>query len=191
MKSYQEIMIEKYADELEDVLHGDLNNTCKTLTKIFRGLTIGDSLGLLDELEENGMDLSSLRDCFNAINNTILKGTKPGSDDAHTRITSIMEKLHYDNGLPLTGYNYPEKHPTEWHDYFEHYDRDQDFWGFYWDVEIYSFVTDGKDIFIKLDLSLSDLRYYLTNSYDGADWHHDFRGAIDYDDDYEDEYEEE
>lgn len=173
MKNIEE-MIQQYAEELADALTNDLNKACKILTKIFKGVTTGDAMNLFDELKEGGMDCSLLEDCFKSVGNMILKGTREGSDDAHMRLSGIMETLHYDNGLPLSGLNYPEEDPTEWNDYFGHYDRDQDFWGFYDDEEIYNFTTDGKDIFMRVNLSLADLRTYLTDAYDGVSWDHDF-----------------
>ena len=174
MKSYQEKMIEKYADELAEALHTDLNKACDILTKIFQGTTVGELQDLYEQLNESGNDYSLINDCFCGCDKVLLKGTKPGSPDAWVRISEIMETLHYDNGLPLTGYNYPKDNPTEWNDYFEHYDRDQDFWGFYWDEEIYNFCTDGKEIYMRIDYSLSDLRDCLIDGYDGASWEHDF-----------------
>lgn len=163
--------IERYADELTEALSNDLSKACAILTKIFRGVTTGDAIDLLDE---SGMDCSILNDCFKNVGNMILKGTRAGSDDAYGRISGIMETLHYDNGLPLTGLNYPAENPTEWNDYFEHYDRDQDFWGFWWDEEIYNFTTDGKNIYMRVNWSLADLRNYLIDAYNGASWEHDF-----------------
>lgn len=174
MKSYPEIMIEKYADELAEALHTDLNKACKILTKIFQDTTEGEFQGLYDNLRESMGDYSLIEKCFCSCSQVLLKGTRLGSLDAYQRIVDIMETLHYDNGLPLTGYNYPEDKPTQWNDFFEHYDRDQDFWGFYWDYEIYNFCTDGKDIYMRIDCSLADLRDCLTDMYDGASWEHDF-----------------
>ena len=164
-------MIEKY---INDLITADLKETCKILNKIFKGVTILDAIEMSDELEECGKNYSLIKDCLMGCNNTLLKYTKPHSDDAYSRLSNIMGTLHYDNGLPLTGYNYPEDNPTEWNDYFEHYDRDQDFWSFYNDYEIYNFVTDGKEIFMKINCSLSELKDYLTTMYDGASWDHDF-----------------
>lgn len=172
--TYTEKMIEKYADDLANALSNDLNKACEILTKIFRGMTMYDVEEIVDELTDEGIDCSPLKNCLQSIECTLLKGTRPGTADAYMRISNIMETLHYDNGLPLSGYNYPEDKPTEWCDYFEHYDRDQDFWGFYFDEPIYNFCTDGKDIYMRVDLSLSDLRDSLTYAYDGASWDHDF-----------------
>jgi hypothetical protein len=172
--SYQEMMIERCADELAEALHTDLNKACKILTKIFKGTSGGEFQDLYDNLRESVVDYSLIENCFCSCSNVLLKGTRAGSADAYRRIVEIMETLHYDNGLPLTGYNYPKDKPTQWNDFFEHYDRDQDFWEFYWDYETYNFCTDGKDIYMRVDCSLSDLRDYLTDMYDGVSWEHDF-----------------
>lgn len=174
MKSYQEIMLEKYKNDLTEALSNDLNKACKILTKIFKGVTTGEAINLLDELKARGVDCPLLRDCFTLADNIILKGTRAGSTDATGQISNIMETLHYDNGLPLSGYNYPEDNPTEWNDYFSHYDRDQDLWGFWWDEEIYNFTTDGKEIFMRVNWSFADLRSYLIDAYSGVSWNHDF-----------------
>ena len=174
MKSYQEIMIERYADELAEALRTDLNKACKILTKIFQGTTRAEFQDLHDNLRESVEDCSLIDKCFCSCSQVLLKGTRPGSPDAYQRISEIMQTLHYDNGLPLTGYNHPEDNPTKWSDFFEHYDRDQDFWGFYWDYETYNFCTDGKDIYMRLDCSVADLQDCLIDMYDGASWEHDF-----------------
>lgn len=166
--------IKKYADELAEALSNDLNKACSILTKIFRGMTMYDAQDIVDEFTGVGVNPTLLENCFQSVNCTLLKGIKPGSRDAYQRMYDIMETLHYDNGLPLTGYNYPKDNPTKWSDFFEHYDRDQDFWGFYWDYPIYNFTTDGKDIYMRIDLSLIGLRDCLTALYDGASWDHDF-----------------
>lgn len=169
-------MLMNYENELTEALSNDLTKACKILTKIFKGVIIGDAYNLLDELEESGVDCSSFKDCFTLVDKTILKGARAGSTDATMQISNIMETLHYDNGLPLSGYNYPEDNPTEWNDYFSHYDRDQDFWGFWWDEEIYNFTTDGKEIFMRVNWSFEDLRNYLIEAYSGVSWNHDFNG---------------
>jgi hypothetical protein len=171
--TYTEKMIEKYADDLTNALSNDLNKACKILTKIFRYATITDAIEVYDDLIVPIIYCSVLEDCFHGCS-LMLKGTRLGKGDAWERLSGIMEDLHYDNGLPLSGYNYPADNPTEWNDYFEHYDRDQDFWGFYCSDTIDNFVTDGTNIFIRVDLSLSELGDELINMYDGASWDHDF-----------------
>lgn len=171
---HTEEKFEKYADELANALSTDLNKACKILTEIFRWTYVGEAFEFFDKITECVENASLLDNCFGSCTNLILKGTRSFDCDAYMRIKDIMETLHYDNGLPLSGYNYPEENPTEWNDYFDHYDRDQDFWGFYWDYPIYSFVTDGKDIYMKIDCSLTELRNILTEYYDGVSWEHDF-----------------
>lgn len=164
--------IEKYATGLTEALSNDLDKACKILTQIFKYATVEDARIIYDERMESEY-CSVIEDCFHGCS-LLLKGTKLGKDDAWGRLNDIMETLHYDNGLPLTGLNYPADNPTEWNDFFVHYDRDQDFWSFFESDTIYNFVTDGTNIFIRLDLSLSELRDELTKMYDGASWDHDF-----------------
>ena len=169
MKTVEE-RLERYTDELAEALSNDLYKACAILTKIFKGETVGDATTLLEEFEDDGV----LKDWCTCADQLILKGTRPGSEHAYGRVSDIMETLHYDNGLPLSGYNYPQDNPTEWNDYFEHYDRDQDFWGFWWDEEIYNFATDGEAIYARVNWTLEDLRNCLAKMYDGASWEHDF-----------------
>ena len=87
-------------------------------------------------------------------------------EDGYSCIDNIMRTLHYDNGKPLT---------TDDYNYFEHYDRDQDFWGFYNDelVDHFELDKDGNLICVMI-MSEEDLRDYLTEMYDGSSWEHDF-----------------
>lgn len=174
-------MITSHANSLKTALaNKDLNQACVILTKIFRGVTTGEAIELLAVLKGNGVDDPLLNECFTSVGNMILKGTRPNSVDATMRISNIMEILHYDNGLPLTGYNYPKDKPTQWNDFFTHYDRDQDLWGFYWDTGIYNFATDGRGLFMRVNWTVSELIDYLTEAYDGASWEHDFNPKYNY-----------
>ena len=81
-------------------------------------------------------------------------------------INDIMETLHYDNGEPLTCDDY---------NYFDHYDRDQDFWGFYEDELIDHFELDKDGNIIQiLVMNKDELTGILTDMYDGSSWDHDF-----------------
>lgn len=86
--------------------------------------------------------------------------------NGYRSINDIMETLHYDNGEPLTCDDY---------DYFDHYDRDQDFWGFYEDELIDHFELDKDGNLMQiLVMTKEDLTDSLTDAYDGASWEHDF-----------------
>ena len=81
-------------------------------------------------------------------------------------IYDIMETLHYDNGKPLICDEY---------DYFEQYDRDQDFWGYYEGELIDHFELDKDGNLIQvLVMNKEELTDALTEAYDGASWDHDF-----------------
>lgn len=86
--------------------------------------------------------------------------------DGYSSINDIMETLHYDNGEPLTCDDY---------NYFDHYDRDQDFWGFYEDELIDHFELDKNGNLIQIMVMNKDeLTDILTDMYDGSSWEHDF-----------------
>ena len=81
-------------------------------------------------------------------------------------IYDIMETLHYDNGKSLICDEY---------DYFEQYDRDQDFWGYYEGEVIDHFELDNLGNLMQiLVMTKEELTDALTMAYDGASWDHDF-----------------
>ena len=87
-------------------------------------------------------------------------------EDAYIVITDIMETLHYDNGKPLVCDEY---------NYFDNYDRDQDYWGYYEGEVISHFELDEIGNLMQiLVMTKEDLTDSLTMAYDGASWEHDF-----------------
>ena len=87
-------------------------------------------------------------------------------EDAYGVIIDIMATLHYDNGKPLVGNDY---------NYFDQYDRDQDFWGYYEGEVIDHFELDAVGNLMQiLAMTKEDLTESLTMNYDGASWEHDF-----------------
>ena len=87
-------------------------------------------------------------------------------EGAYSVIIDIMETLHYDNGKPLVCDEY---------NYFDQYDRDQDFWGYYEGEVIDHFELDNLGNLMQiLVMTKEDLKDSLTMAYDGASWEHDF-----------------
>ena len=87
-------------------------------------------------------------------------------EDAYIVIIDIMETLHYDNGKPLVCDEY---------NYFDQYDRDQDFWGYYEGEVIDHFELENWGNLMQiLVMTKEDLTDSLTDAYDGASWEHDF-----------------
>ena len=87
-------------------------------------------------------------------------------EDGYMVINDIMETLHYDNGKPLSCDEY---------NYFDHYDRDQDYWGFYEDelIDHFELDKDGNLILVMV-MNKEELTDKLTDMYDGSSWEHDF-----------------
>lgn len=147
-----------------------MSELAECCTEILRGdniLTIEEIVDFLMEQENvESWIIDVLEDVYASSGSVLLRDAKIGDPDGFMQISNIMGTLHYDNGKPLSCDEY---------DYFEHYDRDQDFWGFYADEVIYDFITDGKELYVRVDMSFEELKDYLTDAYDGADYYHDFR----------------
>lgn len=103
----------------------------------------------------------------------------PSDSDKNVKdlLYDFMSSHTYDNGLPLTGLNYPPDNPDEEHDYFEHYDRDQDLEivsGL--EDEIKKIVYDEKynvfNVIVNVTVEEYESSWYET--YQGSSYEHDF-----------------
>ena len=138
-------------------------------------MTTDDFRNMVDELAEwsagdSDVDKedvefwNAIRKATTAADSIFLYDVK--DEDAFMVITDIMETLHYDNGKPLIGDDY---------NYFDNYDRDQDFWGYYEDAIISHFELDKDGSLMQiLVMTKEDLTDFLTDAYDGASWEHDY-----------------
>ena len=99
------------------------------------------------------------------MNNTLLKNNIDKNIDAYSQIQDIMSDLRYDNGQPLINEEY---------NYFDFYDRQQDFDDFFLDTLIYDFVVIEDELYIRMNMDLEELKETLTNMYDGSSYDHDF-----------------
>lgn len=138
-------------------------------------MTTDDFRNMVDELaewsegesEEDKEDVefwNAVRETTTAADSIFLYDVK--DKDAFIVIMDIMETLHYDNGKPLVGDDY---------NYFDQYDRDQDFWGFYEGEVIDHFELDKDGNLMQiLVMTKKELTDILTKWYDGASWEHDF-----------------
>ena len=119
------------------------------------------------ESEEDKEDVefwTAVRDATTDADSLFLYDVK--AEDAYSAIIDIMGTLHYDNGKPLVSDEY---------NYFDQYDRDQDFWGFYEGEVIDHFELDKDGSLMQiLVMTEEDLTESLTMDYDGASWEHDF-----------------
>ena len=104
-----------------------------------------------------------------------LKGDPIDGPDAFLRLKEVFKNLHYDNGLPLSGLNFPEQNPTEENDYFEDFDRTDELWSYFEGFPIKEFKFDGKGNLIGiLDLTYEDLFELCKDEYEGSSWEQDF-----------------
>lgn len=152
----------------------DLEKVCVVLTKMFKNRQLEEISDEIEELNFPTKFYEMLNEILNNTGNIYLKNTELNNEDAFVQIQNIMKTLCYDNGLPLSGLNYPKENPIEENDYFNHYDRDQDFWGFYNEFSICEFVTKDDEIFIVINLTIDELKEILDKEYSGSNWEHDF-----------------
>ena len=137
-------------------------------------MTCRDFRGMVDEMiewnEENSEEDQESAEFWKAVQEAISGADSIVLYDVKDRngftvIYDIMETLHYDNGKPLVCDEY---------DYFDQYDRDQDFWSFYEDVVIDHFELDKDGNVIQVVvMTKEELTDILTDWYDGASWEHD------------------
>ena len=117
------------------------------------------------EVDKEDVELwNALRETTMTADSIFLYDVK--DEDAFGVIIDIMETLHYDNGKPLVCDEY---------NYFDQYDRDQDYWGYYEGEVISHFELDKDGNLMQiLVMTKEDLKDSLTDAYDGASWEHDF-----------------
>lgn len=128
-----------------------------------------DEQKLAEKLDE----IFDLQDCI------LLKNG--GDDDAWHWLDDAMGDVYYDNGLPLTGKNYPEDNPTEKNNYFDHYDRDQDYSGWFDDQPVLKVMKmkplpyTGISYKVILNLTPREVKDMAEDLYNGVEYAHDFR----------------
>ena len=160
--------------------------------RMFRHITPLDLRQKLDErLSRPGNKhqkevLRLLRDSMDDLSFYRLWNDPVDGPNSFERLEEIFKTLHYDNGLPLTGINYPEQNPTEYNDYFfDHFDRDEDFYTFFeYDYSLISYDFDSNGNLIgKLAVCFDSLKRICTEEYEGSSWDHDFNGSDEEDED--------
>ena len=134
-------------------------------------MTCSEFRGMIDDIIENSEEKQESVEFWNIVQESL---SDVGSlfiydvkdEDGYMVINDIMETLHYDNGKPLSCDDY---------NYFDQYDRDQDFWGFYEDelIDHFELDKDGNLILVMV-MNKEELTNKLTDMYDGSSWDHDF-----------------
>ena len=134
-------------------------------------MTCSEFRGMIDDIIENSEEEQESVEFWNIVQESL---SEVGSlfiydvkdEDGYMVINDIMETLHYDNGKPLSCDDY---------NYFDQYDRDQDFWSFYEDelIDHFELDKDGNLILVMV-MNKEELTNKLTDMYDGSSWDHDF-----------------
>lgn len=153
-----------YIDRLlEKVNKGEIDKDemCKRLTKKYRHRPVSD---LIFEDYESDFYFGRV---FPIDSDT----------DVKELLYDFMSTHTYDNGLPLTGLNYPPENPVEEHDYFEHYDRDQDLEevsGLYDEIERVFYDEDNDEVNIVVNMTKEMYETDWFETYQGSSYEHDF-----------------
>ena len=134
-------------------------------------MTCSEFREMIEDIIENSEETQESVEFWNVVQESL---SEVGSlfiydvkdEDGYMVINDIMETLHYDNGKPLSCDDY---------DYFDQYDRDQDYWGFYEDelIDHFELDKDGNLILVMV-MDKEELTDKLTDMYDGSSWDHDF-----------------
>lgn len=118
--------------------------------------------------QENKEFWEDVLEQLNDADSIVLYDTK---EDGYTVIDEVMRTLHYDNGQPLI---------TDEYSYFDQYDRDQDYWGFFDDEVIDHFELDKDgNLVVVLEMTRPELEDSLKQMYDGSSYEHDFGSTWD------------
>ena len=129
---------------------------------------------LIEEANSNGV--TNVATVFYDLLNKDNWLTKDG-EPAYKILDEAFQKATYDNGKPLTGYNDPV-YPEFWHDYFEHYDRDQDYESIFDDDRVtkVSYIIGSKlELKLFFDFTSEQHMAWVANEYGGAEYAHDFK----------------
>ena len=156
--------LKKYYDQL---LKGQIDRKTflEKVTKSYKNKTWWELYDDSLECSETGHEIS-----FDHI--------RPSDSDKDVRDIKydFMTSHTYDNGLPLTGINYPPEEPTEWNDYFDHFDRDQEMETDGTDDPIDHIGYDGENEFyyVVVQVTTEEFTNLWIESYDNSSYEHDF-----------------
>ena len=162
----------------------DVNNkqeVIKFLNSKFSGMEVEELRELLERVlrrpgnPNQKQVIKLLSDSMEKVEFFRLSGDPINGSDVFLRLKEVFENLHYDNGLPLSGLNFPKQNPTEENDYFEDFDRTDEFWSYFDNFPIKEFKFDSKGNLVGiLDLTYEDLFELCKDEYDGSSWEDDF-----------------
>jgi hypothetical protein len=137
--------------------------------KTIAGITDYEQEFIDEEIDQKIIDFwEDFLEQLHDVDSVVLSDTK---EPGFKVIDEVMRTLHYDNGQPLT---------TDKDSYFDHYDRDQDYWGFFDDEVIDHFELDkDRHLVVVLEMTRPELEDSLKQMYDGSSYEHDFGSTWD------------
>lgn len=134
-------------------------------------LTIIDLIEMLVE-EANSANLFNVASSFYSLTYNDNWLTKDGKS-AYKVLDEAFEQATYDNGKPLSGYNDPND-PTIKHDYFEHYDRYQDYYNMFDDDIVTKLAVNNNEVQAYFEFTEAQLTAWVKQEYGNSSYDHDF-----------------
>lgn len=135
-------------------------------------LSITSLIEMLVE-EANSANLFNVASNFYSLTyseNWLTKDGKP----AYKVLDEAFKQATYDNGKPLSGYNDP-KDPTVWHNYFEHYDRDQDYATMFDEDRVIKLAVNNNEVQAYFEFTEAQLTAWVKQEYGNSPYDHDFK----------------
>lgn len=99
--------------------------------------------------------------------------TKDGKS-AYKVLDEAFKLATYDNGKPLSGRNDPND-PTIWHDYFAHYDRDQDYDTMFDEDIVTKLAVNNNEVQAYFEFTEAQLITWVKQEYGNSPYDHDFK----------------
>ena len=134
-------------------------------------LSITNLIEMLVE-ETNSANLFNVASNFYSLTYNENWLTKDGKS-AYKVLDEAFKQATYDNGKPLSGYNDP-KDPTIWHDYFEHYDRYQDYDTMFDEDVVTKLAVNNNEVQAYFEFTEAQLMNWVKQEYGNSPYDHDF-----------------
>lgn len=134
-------------------------------------LSITSLIEMLVE-EANNANLLNVASNFYSLTYSENWLTKDGKS-AYKVLDEAFKQATYDNGKPLSGYNDPND-PAVWHDYFEHYDRDQDYETVFDEDRVIKLAVNNNEVQAYLEFTEAQLINWVKQEYGNSPYDHDF-----------------
>ena len=157
-------------NSIQNLSLGEMVTSVNTFIKR-KKLNITNLIEMLVE-EANNANLLNVASNFYSLTYNENWLTKDGKS-AYKVLDEAFKQATYDNGKPLSGYNDPND-PAVWHDYFEHYDRDQDYDTIFDEDRVIKLAVNNNEVQAYFEFTEAQLMNWVKQEYGNSPYDHDF-----------------